>query len=89
MQSVNFKKLMESSNCVDLKTNVKYNIDLFSGAMVNSYYAQLGYISQFENSVDPDQLASVKPADQEPRCFLSVAGLMMIKTGIMIVNRLS
>ena len=23
----------------------------------------------FENSVDPDQLASVKPADQDPRRF--------------------
>ena len=44
--------------------------------MVNSYFAKVEYISQFENSVDPDQLASVKPADQEPRCFPSVAGLM-------------
>ena len=26
-------------------------------------------ISHFENSVDPDQLASQKPADLEPHCF--------------------
>ena len=26
-------------------------------------------ISCFENSVDPDQLASEKPADQGPHCF--------------------
>ena len=26
-------------------------------------------ISNFENSVDPDQLASEKPADQDPHCF--------------------
>ena len=25
--------------------------------------------SSLENSVDPDQLASEKPADQDPRCF--------------------
>ena len=25
--------------------------------------------SHFENSVDPDQLASQKPADQDPHCF--------------------
>ena len=27
-------------------------------------------ISRFENSIDPDQLASQKPADQDPHCFL-------------------
>ena len=27
------------------------------------------YISCSENSVDPDQLASEKPADQDPHCF--------------------
>ena len=26
-------------------------------------------ISCFENSEDPDQLASEKPADQDPHCF--------------------
>ena len=26
-------------------------------------------LSHFENSVDPDQLASQKPADQDPHCF--------------------
>ena len=26
-------------------------------------------ISHFENSVDPDQLASEKPADQDPHCL--------------------
>ena len=26
-------------------------------------------ISHFENIVDPDQLASEKPADQDPHCF--------------------
>ena len=26
-------------------------------------------ISCFENSADPDQLASKKPTDQEPHCF--------------------
>ena len=26
-------------------------------------------ISSFENSVDPDQLAFQKPADQDPHCF--------------------
>ena len=30
----------------------------------------LGKYSVFENSVDPDQLASLKPADQDPHCFL-------------------
>ena len=27
------------------------------------------YISCFENSVDPDQLASQKPADLDPHCL--------------------
>ena len=27
------------------------------------------YISRFENSADPDQLASEKPADQDAYCF--------------------
>ena len=27
-------------------------------------------ISCFKNCVDPDQLASQKPADQDPHCFL-------------------
>ena len=27
------------------------------------------FIPSFENSVDPDQLASKKPADQDPHCF--------------------
>ena len=40
-------------------------------------------ISYFENSVDPDQLASRKPADQELRCFLSVCKCMHVKTKIM------
>ena len=26
-------------------------------------------INSIENSVDPDQLASKKPADQDPHCF--------------------
>ena len=28
------------------------------------------HISCSENSVDPDQLASEKPADQDPHCFV-------------------
>ena len=36
--------------------------------MINPYNAKHGY-SCFENSVDPDQLASKKPADQDPYCF--------------------
>ena len=27
------------------------------------------FVYYFENSVDPDQLASQKPADQDPHCF--------------------
>ena len=30
---------------------------------------QISDISCFENNVDPDQLASRKPADQDPHCF--------------------
>ena len=30
------------------------------------------YISLFENSADPDQLASEKSADQDPHCFSPV-----------------
>ena len=26
-------------------------------------------VNSIENSVDPDQLASKKPADQDPHCF--------------------
>ena len=33
----------------------------------SDYYA--AYTSRVDNSVDPVQLASKKPADQEPRCF--------------------
>ena len=39
-------------------------------------------ISCFENSVDSDQLASRKPADQDPHCFHSACKYMLI-TGIL------
>ena len=35
---------------------------------INLYHAKLD-ISFFENSVDPDQLASEKPVDQDLNCF--------------------
>ena len=35
------------------------------------YQAKFQDISYFENSVDPDQLASEKPADQDRHCFHS------------------
>ena len=42
-------------------------------------------ITWFENSVDPDQLASGKPADQDPHCFpvclYIVLHVNMIKIG--------
>ena len=34
-------------------------------------------IPGFENSVDPDQLASKKPADQDPHCFHSACKYML------------
>ena len=43
--------------------------------------AEWGY-TYFENSVDPDQLASEKPADQDPHCF----PLYMLTTGILQGN---
>ena len=33
------------------------------------HYYQLFHVSSFENSLDPDQLASEKPADQDSNCF--------------------
>ena len=41
---------------------------LFTGTKSINTCKQLN-ISCFENSVDPDQLASQKPADQDPHCF--------------------
>ena len=35
-------------------------------------------ISCFENSVDPDQLASVKPVDLDQHCFPSALKYMLI-----------
>ena len=35
-------------------------------------------ISQLENTVDPDQLASEKPADQDQQCFNSTSKCMLI-----------
>ena len=37
------------------------------------------FVSSCENCIDPDQLASKKPADQDPHCFL--LGLYMTITG--------
>ena len=39
----------------------------------------------FENSVDPDQLASEKPADQDPHSFHSACKYMLIN-GILLIN---
>ena len=33
------------------------------------HYYQPSHVSCFKNSVDADQLASEKPADQDPNCF--------------------
>ena len=38
-------------------------------ALLNPYHAKSGKKIFFENSIDPDQLASEKPADQDQRCF--------------------
>ena len=57
---------------------------LFHEPWDNTYYKQVKTISIlsmlipdisicFGNSVDPDQLASEKPADQEPHCFPTVS----------------
>ena len=35
-------------------------------------------ISRFDNSLDPDQLASPKPADQDLSCFLLALEYMLI-----------
>ena len=35
-------------------------------------------ISVFENNVDPDQLASEKPADQDPHCIYSACFVCLI-----------
>ena len=47
------------------------NIDPDPPSFINPYHAKPGYISYFENHVDPDQLASQKPADQDPHSFPS------------------
>ena len=48
-------------------------------------------MSSFENSVDPDQLASEKPADLDPHCFYSACILesckLIIKMEKSAVNR--
>ena len=46
----------------------------------NPCHAKPEYIA-FENSVDPDQLASEKPADQDPHCFplcLLIIGILQV-----------
>ena len=43
-------------------------------------------ISCFQNSVDLDQLASEKPADQGPHCFPVLIYLYILETGILQVN---
>ena len=45
---------------------------------LNLYHAKPGYIL-LENSVDPDKLASKKPADQDPLCFLQCSYLESCK----------
>ena len=40
-------------------------------------------ISDFEISVDPDQLTSEKPSDQDPYCFHSACRYLHIITGIL------
>ena len=35
-------------------------------------------MSCFENSVDPDQLASEKPADQDLHCFLTACKYILV-----------
>ena len=45
-----------------------------------------GFTDRIENSVDPDQLASQKPADQEPRCFSLVLKMHVVRAGFFQVN---
>ena len=35
-------------------------------------------VSCFKNSVDPDQLASLKPVNQDPHCFQSACNCILI-----------
>ena len=43
-------------------------------------------ISHFEKHVDPDQLASKKPADQDPHCFPLYSSIHARTSGILKVN---
>ena len=47
-------------------------------------------MSCFENSVNPDQLVSMKQADQDPHCFFhstcSLVNICLLITGILQVN---
>ena len=38
-------------------------------ALILTLIVLISYISCSQNSVDPDQLAFEKPADQDPHCF--------------------
>ena len=44
------------------------------------------YLSCFKNSVDPDQLASEKPADQDLHCFFHSAYKYLLITEIVQVR---
>ena len=47
-----------------------YILHISSGSMLDLIYLhQLHIYPVFKNSVDPDQLATEKPADQDQHCF--------------------
>ena len=65
--------------------------------MNNSFYSQVLHdsialillnpdVSRFENSVDPDQLTSEKPADQDPHCFFQSSCKYMLNVDLMKIG---
>ena len=71
---VHYFLLIDSRNCTgngfDLSNSRAYpSFSLTSRPQFNPHIAIYSDLSGFENSVDPDQLASEKPADQDPHCF--------------------
>ena len=58
--------------------NAPVIVNIFFSTVSDNQYVKLGDIL-FENSVDPDQLASEKPADQDPHCICKdrqIAGIL-------------